>query len=68
MKLALIGYGNVGRALERLIANQRREFPFTITGIHTLRHGTAADPNGLGSEPEFGPRAGSIEELSLIHI
>jgi homoserine dehydrogenase len=63
LKLALIGYGNVGRALERLIASRRREFPFTITGIHTLRHGTAVDPNGLGSEPEFGPRAGSIEEF-----
>jgi homoserine dehydrogenase len=63
LKLALIGYGNVGRALARLIANKRREFPFTITGIHTLRHGTAVDRSGLGSEPEFGPRAGSIEEF-----
>ncbi|MGO9010745.1 MAG: homoserine dehydrogenase [Bryobacteraceae bacterium] len=63
MRLALIGYGNVARALERLIANKRREFPFTITGIHTLRHGTAVDRNGLGAKPEFGPRAGSIEEF-----
>ncbi len=63
MRLALIGYGNVARALERLIANKRREFPFTITGIHTLRHGTAVDRNGLGAKPAFGPRAGSIEEF-----
>jgi homoserine dehydrogenase len=63
LKLALIGYGNVARALARLIGNKRREFAFTITGIHTLRHGTAVDPDGLAAEPEFGPRAGSIEEF-----
>ncbi len=61
MKLALIGYGNVGRALARLICGKRREFPFTITGIHTLRHGTAADPQGLPEDPPFGPRAESVE-------
>jgi len=63
LKLALIGYGNVARALARLIGNKRREFAFTITGIHTLRHGTAVDPDGLAAEPEFGPHAGSIEEF-----
>jgi homoserine dehydrogenase len=63
LKLALIGYGNVGRSLHRLIRARRREFPFTITGIHTLRHGTAIDRAGLRGEPVFGPRAGSIEEF-----
>jgi homoserine dehydrogenase len=61
LRLALIGYGNVGRALAALIRRKRREFPFVITGIHTLRHGTAADPKGLAEEPPFGPRAESIE-------
>jgi homoserine dehydrogenase len=61
LKLALIGYGNVARALAQLIAQKRSEFPFTITGIHTLRHGTAADPDGLPAEPVFGPRMESIE-------
>jgi homoserine dehydrogenase len=61
LRLALIGYGNVGRALATLIRRKRREFPFLITGIHTLRHGTAADPNGLPEGPPFGPRAESIE-------
>jgi len=61
MKLALIGFGNVGRALARLLRQKRREFPFTITGIHTLRHGTAVDPVGLPAEPTFGPRMTSIE-------
>ncbi|MGO9261609.1 MAG: homoserine dehydrogenase [Bryobacteraceae bacterium] len=63
MKLALIGYGNVGRALARLIGRKRREYPFTITGIHTLRHGTAVDAGGLEEEPVFGPRAASIEDF-----
>ena len=63
MKIALIGYGNVGRALARLLRQKRRDFPFTITGIHTLRHGTAIDPAGLGNAPSFGPRAASIEEF-----
>ena len=63
MKLALIGYGNVGRALARLLRRKNREFPFTITGIHTLRHGTAVDPAGLRDDPPFGPRLASIEEF-----
>lgn len=67
MKLAIIGYGNVGRALARMLRAKRRDFPFTITGIHTRRHGTAVDPAGLGHKiteaAEFGPAAGSIEEF-----
>ena len=61
MKLALIGYGNVGRALVPLLRKQRREFHFTITGIHTLRHGTAVDPEGLRAAPQFGPRLESVD-------
>ncbi|HTX40127.1 MAG TPA: hypothetical protein VME43_34145 [Bryobacteraceae bacterium] len=63
MNLALIGYGNVARALARLVARKRRQYPFTITGIHTLRHGTAVDAGGLPAEPVFGPRAPSIEDF-----
>jgi homoserine dehydrogenase len=63
LKLAIIGYGNVGRALARLLHKKRRDYPFRLTGIHTLRHGTAADPEGLPAEPEFGPSVPSIEAL-----
>jgi homoserine dehydrogenase len=63
MKLALIGYGNVGRALARLLRQKRRQYPFSVTGIHTLRHGTAVDPNGLLEDPPMGLRAASIEEF-----
>ena len=63
MKLALIGYGNVGRGLARLLRQKRHEYPFTITGIHTLRHGTAVDPAGLGVDPPMRTRAASTEEF-----
>ncbi len=63
MKLALIGYGNVARALAAMIRRKQREFPFVITGIHTLRHGTAIDAGGIRAEPAFGPAAASIEEF-----
>ena len=67
LKLAIIGYGNVGRALTRMLRDKRKEFPFTVTGIHTLRHGTAADPAGLPAKvtdaAEFGPRAASVEDF-----
>ena len=63
LKLALIGYGNVGRALMRLLIRKRREFPFTVTGIHTRSHGTALRAAGLGENPEFGPPAASIGEF-----
>ena len=63
MKLALIGYGNVGRALVRLLRQKSRRFPFTITGIHTLRHGTAVNAGGLPPDAPMGPRAASIEEF-----
>jgi homoserine dehydrogenase len=61
LKLALIGYGNVGRALLPILRQKASTYPFTVTGIHTLRHGTAVNPDGLTGEPEFGARTESIE-------
>jgi homoserine dehydrogenase len=63
LKLALIGYGNVGRAFGRLIERKRASFPFRIVGVHTARHGTAIDPRGLAAEPAFGPAAASAGEF-----
>jgi homoserine dehydrogenase len=54
MRLALIGFGNVGRAFARLIQSQ--PYPLEIAGIHTLRHGT---DYGSG----FGPAASNIDEF-----
>jgi homoserine dehydrogenase len=63
MRLALVGYGHVGRALAALIEHKRRDYPFRIVAIHTARHGTAYDPSGLTIEPGFGPAAGSVGEF-----
>lgn len=63
MKLALIGYGKVGRAFARLVEKKRSAYPFRITGVHTMRHGTAIDPRGVPLEPAFGPAAADIESF-----
>jgi len=63
LKLALFGYGNVGRAFARLLAAQRKAYPFRIVAIQTLRHGTAFDQRGLPIEPEFGTHVPSIDEF-----
>jgi len=62
-RLALIGYGNVARALARLLRKQHARFPFRITGVHTARHGTAISARGVPPDPVFGPAAPSIDEF-----
>jgi homoserine dehydrogenase len=55
-RLALLGFGNVGRALARLLKRkeaelkEKYEINFTVTGIATRRHGFAISPNGLDVE------------------
>lgn len=63
LRLALIGYGNVGRALAALVRRKQPEFPFVITGVHTARHGTAIGLRGLPLAPKFGPAAKSVEDF-----
>ncbi len=52
-KLCLIGFGNVGRALARLLVRKagvlQNEYgiTFTFTGIATGSHGFAANPDGI---------------------
>jgi len=62
-RLALIGYGNVARALARLLRQQYAKFPFRITGIHTARHGTVVSARGITLDPVFGAPAASIDEF-----
>ncbi len=51
--LALIGFGNVARALARLLIRKQEllkskyDITFSFTGISTGRHGHAVNPNGL---------------------
>jgi len=63
LRLALIGYGNVGKAFARLLESRRGVFPFRICAIHTARHGTAYSLRGLPIKPAFGPSAESIDEF-----
>jgi homoserine dehydrogenase len=63
LNLALIGYGNVGRAFARLLEKKRSVYPFRIVAIQTGRHGAAFDLRGLPVEPVFGPAAASIDEF-----
>jgi homoserine dehydrogenase len=56
IKLALLGFGNVGQALAELLMSKQAELKnrydltFSFTGINTSRHGTALDPGGLQIE------------------
>ncbi len=51
--LALVGFGNVGRAFARLLLDkgdqlaQEYDLSIQVNGISTLRHGRAIDPNGI---------------------
>lgn len=52
-KLSLLGFGNVGQALARLLLRKQEELisnynlTFSVTGIATGRHGVAVDPAGI---------------------
>ena len=54
--LALLGFGNVGQSLARLLQRKAPSLAadynltFTITAIGTARHGMATDPQGLDIE------------------
>lgn len=54
--LALLGFGNVGRAFARLLIRKRSELfdrynlTYRVTGIYTARHGAAIHPGGLNLE------------------
>jgi len=55
-RIALLGFGNVGQSLARLLLRKGDQLKhdhnltFTITAIATARHGMAIDPNGINVE------------------
>jgi homoserine dehydrogenase len=61
-KLALLGFGNVGQALARLLLRKRStlnseyNISFSVTGIATARRGSAINPDGIDLE-------GALEQL-----
>jgi homoserine dehydrogenase len=68
--LALLGFGNVGQALGRLLLRKRQiihdqyGITFTITGIATGRRGTLVDVNGVDTEDALR-RVADGQALSL---
>jgi homoserine dehydrogenase len=51
-RLAMLGFGNAGQALARLLLQKQAELAgqnltYAVTGIFTGRHGAAIDPRGL---------------------
>jgi len=73
-KLVFIGFGNVARALVRLLLRKQslleKEYgiTFSVTGIATGRHGYAANPDGLEIHQALArvEQGESIEGLSAI--
>ena len=70
--LALLGFGNVGQALARLLERKREEIKerykitFRVSAIATGRHGAAIDPQGLDIEAaiQLVKAGSSLEPLS----
>jgi homoserine dehydrogenase len=75
-KLALIGFGNVARALARLLIRKQDllksqyDVTFSFTGIATGSHGFAVNPNGLDIQKalELVESGKSISSLSTINV
>jgi len=70
--LALLGFGNVGRALARLLLRKEADIrarygiTYSITAIYTGRHGAALDPGGIDPERAAAlvETGGRLDELS----
>ncbi len=72
MKVILVGFGNVAKALARLLekkqATLQKDFGFStkIVAIATARHGVAIDPSGIDAEIaiKIASDGGSLDQLS----
>lgn len=75
-RLALLGFGNVGRAFARLLRRKEAELEaeygirFIVTGIATGRHGIALDPNGLNLDKalDLVERGDSLSQITQFPI
>jgi homoserine dehydrogenase len=74
-KLALIGFGNVARALARLFIRKQdllkgQGVTFSFTGISTGRHGFAVNPDGLDIQKalELVQSGKDISSLSTVPV
>jgi homoserine dehydrogenase len=63
VRLALYGFGHVGRALARLLVTKRDRLPFTVTAIATARHGRLIVPIGIDLDDVL--RRERLDDVSL---
>jgi len=71
ISLAMVGFGNVGRAFARLLLKKTQclekdyDVNFRIAGIATYRHGMAVNPEGIDIQRalELADRKGSLNSL-----
>jgi len=76
VKLAFIGFGNVGQALARLLLRKEMELrdrygiTFQVNGIATARHGIAISKEGLDLNRaiEIVRQKGTLNEISKITV
>jgi homoserine dehydrogenase len=76
IKVALVGFGNVGKAFVKLLARKqellRTDFGFStcIVGIATGRHGMAIDPKGIDGEAAIRivESGGSLDQLCTLPV
>jgi homoserine dehydrogenase len=74
MKVILVGFGNVAKALVHLLDKKQstlqNEFGFStkIVGIATANHGMAIDPSGIDGEAaiQIASSGGSLDQLSKV--
>ena len=73
IKIVIVGFGNVGQALARLLmekrdmVNKKYNVDFIVTGIYTKRHGAAINSNGLDipQSLQIISSGGSLNNLSI---
>lgn len=76
IRVALVGFGNVGKALARLLEKKqailRSEYGFStlITGIATAHHGKAIAPSGIDAKQAIGvcAQGESLDALSILPV
>ena len=71
--LALVGFGNAGRAFVRLLLEKQKDLlskydlTFRVTGIATRSHGSAIDPKGLDGRKALR-RVESGKSIEELHV
>ena len=71
-KVAFLGFGNVGKALARLVLKKQNEIfersriVFRVTGIATGRHGMAIDPSGIDLQAALSGNLAALNRVADI--